>query len=75
MASTFVNDDLFSHFVLHDTEVKLTGRVAGRAIGANKSQELVEVTPSEEENGTWKKWVPKSSLFKINTIANPLLTE
>lgn len=54
-----------STFVMNDTEVKLTGRTAARTMSATKSQELVEVTPADEQNGTWKKWVPRSSLFEI----------
>lgn len=64
MGSNMEHDDLFSKFVMQDTEVRLTGRVAERKVGA-KMQELVEVTPADEDNGTWKKWVPKSSLFEI----------
>lgn len=51
-------------FVLNDTEVKLTGRVAKRPVNG-KFQELVEVTPVDEDAGTWKRWVPKSTLFEI----------
>lgn len=61
-----------STFVLNDTEVRLTGRVAKRMVPGGKEQELVEVTPSDEDNGTWKKWVPKSGLFEIQQ-SNPLL--
>ncbi len=58
-------------YVLNDTEVKLTGRVAKRKGPGGKEMELVEVTPSDEDNGTWKKWVPHSSLFEIQEL-NPL---
>lgn len=61
------------YFVLNDAEVKLTGRVARRT-AAGKTQELVEVTPAFEDNGTWKKWIPRSALFEIQEI-NPPLTE
>jgi len=54
----------FSKFVMHDIEVKLTGRVAVRPVGG-KVQELVEVMPVNEDDGTWKKWVPRSSLYEI----------
>jgi hypothetical protein len=54
-------------YVLNDTEVKLTGRKATRNAPGGKQQELVEVTPADEDNGTWKKWVPKSSLFEIQS--------
>jgi hypothetical protein len=52
-------------YVLNDLEVKLTGRVAKRSAPGGKTQELVEVTPADEYQGTWKKWVPKSVLFTI----------
>ncbi len=53
-------------YVCGESEVRLTGRTASRAIGS-KAQELVEVTPSDPDQGTWKKWVPISSLFKVNS--------
>jgi hypothetical protein len=52
-------------FILSDTEVKLTGRKAARKMTGGKEQELVEVTPADENDGSWKKWVPESSLFKV----------
>lgn len=52
-------------YVLNDTEVKLTGRTATRPQPGGKTLELVEVTPSDEDNGTWKKWVPRATLFEI----------
>ena len=53
-------------YVMGDAEVKLTGRTASRQVGA-KQQELVEVTPIDENQGTWKKWTPLSSLFKVGS--------
>lgn len=53
-------------FVMHDTEVRLTGRTASKPGVGGKSTELVEVTPADEDNGTWKKWVPLKTLFRIN---------
>lgn len=51
-------------YVLNDIEVKKTGRIATReALG--RKQELIEVTPANENDGTWKKWVPLSTLFEI----------
>jgi len=61
-------------FVHNDAEIKLTGRVARRKGPGGKEMELVEITPIDEDNGTWKKWVPQSSLFEIQEI-NPLLKE
>lgn len=61
-----------STFVMNDTEVRLTGRTANRKISAVKAQELVEVTPADEDLGTWKKWVPKSSLYEIASLPKVL---
>ena len=58
-------------YVLNDTEVRLTGRTAQKKGIGNKTSELVEVTPSDENNGNWKKWVPKATLFEI-AEQNPL---
>lgn len=51
-------------YVLNDIEVKKTGRIATREAMGRK-QELIEVTPASEQDGTWKKWVPLSTLFEI----------
>ena len=53
------------HYVSSDVEVKLTGRIAIKPGVTSKSLQLVEITPADENNGTWKKWVPFSSLFEI----------
>jgi len=60
-----------STYVLGDTEVRLTGRIAARPAPGGKKQELVEVTPADDENGTWKKWVPRQSLFEIQEHKEP----
>jgi hypothetical protein len=57
-------DEVF--FVYQDTEVKLTGRRATRPAPGNKIQELVEITPNDQDDGTWKKWVSRPSLFEIH---------
>lgn len=54
-------------FILNDTEVRLTGRKAVRA-AVGRSQELVEVTPVDEDNGNWKKWVPRATLFQVAQV-------
>jgi hypothetical protein len=53
-------------FILQDLEVRLTGRTASRKGPGLKVQELVEVTPVDEDQGSWKKWVPRATLFEIN---------
>lgn len=58
-------------YVLNDTEVKLTGRRAMRKAPGGKEQELVEVTPADLDNGNWKKWVPRSTLFEIQSGSDP----
>lgn len=54
-------------YVYQDTEVKLTGRKASKpaVTPGGKSVTLIEITPLDEDNGTWKKWVPMSVLFEI----------
>jgi hypothetical protein len=51
--------------VYNDGEVKLTGRIASKPGVGGKTQELVEITPIDEDQGTWKKWVPKAVLFRV----------
>jgi len=57
-------------YVLGEDEVKLTGRTANRAVGS-KTQELVEITPANPDDGTWKKWTPMSALFKVKEAPEP----
>ena len=56
-------------FVHGDIEVKRTGRVAqkmvGKVTGNTPPVELVEITPVNEYDGTWKKWVNPGSLFRV----------
>jgi hypothetical protein len=56
-------------YVLTDVEVRLTGRRARKPAPAAGTRaptaELVEVTPIDPNNGTWKKWVPRGALFEI----------
>lgn len=53
------------NFVLGEDEVKLTGRCAVKTLPGNKTLTLVEVTPTDENNGTWKKFVQRTSLLEI----------
>ena len=45
-------------------EVRKTGRKAKKA-GLNKTIEMVEITPANEYDGSWKKWVLPVTLFEI----------
>jgi len=67
--------DTVGRYVMGDAEVRLTGRVATRPMPGGRSQELVEITPADENEGTWKKWVPEASLFKISGEAPAILKE
>jgi len=52
-------------FVHAETEVKKTGRKATKPMVGNKILELVEITPINEFDGTWKKFVNPNSLLTI----------
>jgi hypothetical protein len=57
-------------YVYDNEEVKLTGRTAIREFQQvpNKpkvKQELVEITPADPDNGSWKKWVQRGVLFEV----------
>ena len=52
-------------YVYQDGEVKLTGRVARRPGPGSKVQELVEITPANPDDGSWKRWIPMSTLYKV----------
>lgn len=59
-------------FIYNDTEVKFTGRTAekelaatGRRNSKTKTVTLHEITPTDSENGSWKKWVRITDLYEI----------
>lgn len=56
-------------YILGDIEVKKTGRRAEKTRPGSQIAkiELVEVTPVNDYDGTWKKWVNPASLFNIVT--------
>lgn len=60
-----------STYVFGDLEVKLTGREATKTLEAkgrrteNKTFTLYEITPSDAEEGSWKKWVKITDLYEI----------
>lgn len=59
-------------FVHADTEVRKTGRIATKPLPGNKTLELVEITPVNEFDGLWRKFVPATSLLTIiDTNKNP----
>ncbi len=53
------------NYVYNDIEVKLTGRKASKPGVGGKVSVLHEITPADENNGDWKKWVPMQVLFQI----------
>ncbi len=52
-------------FVHADAEVRKTGRTAERQLPGGRTMVLVEVTPVDEAQGTWKKFVNPQALFSI----------
>ena len=58
-------------YVFNETEVKMTGRTAKKEIAARGRRTeakvfiLYEVTPADNENGSWTNWVKMTDLFEI----------
>ena len=60
-------------YVYENTEVKKTGRIAKKESKLYKRSErtptridiLHEITPVDDEIGTWKKWVRDEDLYEI----------
>lgn len=62
-------------YVIDNIEVILTGRSAEKEVGLTKTEVggrllprfdvLVEVTPLDKEEGSWKKWVRKIDLYEV----------
>lgn len=57
-------------YVYNGTEVEMTGRVAKKDIpmrGRNTTHLsfLYEITPVDNEEGSWKKWVQMGELYEI----------
>lgn len=42
-----------------------TGRTALRILKSGKKDELIEITPSDQMIGSWKKWVRESELYTV----------
>lgn len=61
-------------YIYDNTEVKKTGRKAvkdtkratKRSVRSPPDQDiLLEVTPVDSENGSWKRWVKQADLYEI----------
>jgi hypothetical protein len=46
-------------------EVRSTGRIAKKINDPEGKFMLIEVTPINEDDGTWNKWVPARDLYEI----------
>lgn len=53
-------------YVYDNVEVKKTGRTAEKALRSGKVDYLVEITPVDSLDGSWKKWVRDTELFEVN---------
>lgn len=54
-----------SSYLLGEDEVKLTGRYATKSLPGGKLLTVVEVTPLDDNVGTWKKFIQPTSLLEI----------
>lgn len=52
-------------YVYGEVEVKMTGRTATRPLPGGKEMVVNEITPADENDGTWKKWVMPNALLTI----------
>ena len=62
--------DFNKNYVFEGTEVKLTGRTAKKE-GIQKELLLYEVTPIDETDGGWKRWVRLTDLYSIQSVDTP----
>jgi hypothetical protein len=58
-------------FVLGEFEVKKTGRTAEKPMPGGKKLVMCEVTPVNQDDGNWKKWVNPTTLFVIVAAKEP----
>lgn len=58
-----------SSFVFENIEVIMTGRKASRVLSSNKCETLVEITPKNDKDGLWHKWVPERVLFVVEELS------
>lgn len=54
-------------YILGDIEVKETGRTASKMLRKGNIMIVHEITPANIEDGSWKKWVNLSELYKVNS--------
>ena len=62
------SEDVGQTYLHRNVEVKTTGRVARKEQKTRRSKkevELHEVTPVNQENGSWMDWVDLDGLYKI----------
>jgi hypothetical protein len=52
-------------YVYDNTEVRKTGRKAEKTLTSGKKDIQFEVTPKNQVNGVWKKWVRDSDLYEV----------
>lgn len=59
--------DTLKSWVFENTEVTKTGKVATKKLPSGKTDSLVEITPTLQSNGIWKKWVRDQDLYEVQT--------
>jgi len=52
-------------YIFEHTPVVKTGRKAARRLPSGKMDELIEITPHDPDQGSWKKWVRATELYRI----------
>ena len=52
-------------YVYESLEVIMTGRIATRQLRNKKVMEIFEIKPVNPQDGSWKKWVQKKDLYKV----------
>lgn len=54
-----------ANYIYENMEVRSTGRIAKKKSDPDGKFMLIEVTPINEDDGTWIKWVPARDLYEI----------
>ena len=49
-------------YVFENIEVQNTGKIATKKLASGRIDKLLEVTPVDEFNSKWKKWVSEENL-------------